>query len=176
MISHLTGSLVLGVIWELVSLVAWSQVWQTIYNGRAKCHRVGEKTTACYFLIGALALDTAEPWSDARTAIWRIPLVFVALEVPLCRKCDMSQGGQRSVVASVMKLYSSRLSVDLLICCTCPFEPHADLKEGMSFPRNPKKDIWKSITETLQPADIDTGYPLGPLHARLQCSPTTSPH
>lgn len=83
-----------------MSFIAWLQAWQTIYNSRAKCRRVREegsrKTSACYFLIGALAPDTAELWSDARTVIWRIPLVFVALEVPLYRKCDMSQWGQRS--------------------------------------------------------------------------------
>lgn len=71
---------------ENLSFIAWLQAWQTTYNSRAKCRRAWEKssrkTSACYFLIGALAPDTAEPWSDARTVIWRIPLVFVALEVP----------------------------------------------------------------------------------------------
>lgn len=54
------------------------------------------KTSVCYFLIGALAPDTAESWSDARMVIWRIPLVFMALRAPLHRKYDMSQPGQRS--------------------------------------------------------------------------------
>lgn len=54
------------------------------------------KTSACYFSIGAVAPDTAEPWSGARTVIWRIPLVFVALEVPLYKNCEMSQQGQGS--------------------------------------------------------------------------------
>lgn len=40
------------------------------------------KTSACYFLIGTLAPDTTQPWTDARTVIWRILLVSAALEVP----------------------------------------------------------------------------------------------
>ena len=69
-----------------MSFIAWLQAWQTVYNSRAICRRVTErgsrKTSVCYFSIGALAPDTAEPWSDARTVIWRIPLVSVALDVP----------------------------------------------------------------------------------------------
>lgn len=65
-------------------------------NATGSERKAAEKTSVCYFSIGALAPDAAEPWSDARTVIWRIPLVSVALEVPLYRKCDMSQRRQRS--------------------------------------------------------------------------------
>lgn len=44
------------------------------------------KTSACYFLIGTLAPDTTQPWTDARTVIWRILLVSAALEVPLLQE------------------------------------------------------------------------------------------
>lgn len=97
-------------IWQPMPYIAWLQAWQTIYNSRPKCRRVREKrqpkTSACYFSIGTLAPDTAEPWRDARTVIWRIPLVLWPWRCPFYRKCDMRQWGQRSegvVMASVVK-------------------------------------------------------------------------
>lgn len=125
------------------------------------------KTSVCYFLIGALAPDTAEPWSDASTVIWRIPLVFAALEVPLYRKCDMSLWGQRSeeaVVASVIELYSWQLSADtsLLARNMWPLEPRAAFGEGMSVNKHSSSKCRRGKSQgiatsvVLKPSNLET--------------------
>lgn len=65
------------------SFIALLKTLQIIYN-KAECHRVGggqPKTPVCYFSTEVPpASDAARPWNDARTVMWRIPLVFVALK------------------------------------------------------------------------------------------------
>lgn len=94
------------------------------------------KNLSVLFLDRSHGPDTTEPWSEATTVIWRIPLVFVAQEVPFTGNVtwaseDKDQRG--AVVASVMELYSWQLSVDtsLLTPYTWPLEAHAAFWEGM---------------------------------------------
>lgn len=86
------------------------------------------KTSACYFLIGTLAPDTTQPWTDARTVIWRILLVSAALEVPFLQETwhepARTNIRKKAVVAFVIKLYSWQLSAD-----AWPLGPHVAFGE-----------------------------------------------
>lgn len=79
------------------SFIALLKTLQIIYN-KTECHRVGggqPKTPVCYFSTEVPpASDAARPWNDARTVMWRIPLVFVALKAScffFCTRSDVRQ-------------------------------------------------------------------------------------
>lgn len=116
------------------------------------------KTSACYFLIGTLAPDTTQPWTDARTVIWRILLVSAALEVPFLQETwhepARTNIRKKAVVAFVIKLYSWQLSAD-----AWPLGPHVAFgeKDVIQLTVSKWKDkgnVYICDGETLQPTQI----------------------